>query len=100
MWRVVFLEWCYAITMTKSLEIDARLNARIAILNGRPRTKCHVCQTTQRYMNPMARCFECKKKFCYDHILGGMVCPSMKENEEVRNICESCKVGYHSLVNP
>ena len=50
-------------------------------------------------MNPMARCFECKKKTCFDHITAGQIKDSMKENDEVRDICGKClkKEGYKDL---
>jgi len=56
-----------------------------------PRTKCAKCGSKQHYTNPMAKCFECKKKYCFDHIWGIQVNNKMKENDELRNICDECK---------
>ena len=58
------------------------------------RTKCFSCKSTQRYTNPMARCFECKNKFCFKDILGGQINNKMKINDEIRNICKKDKVNF------
>ena len=67
---------------------------KFAHLRGIPRTICFVCKTTQRHTNPMARCFECKNKFCFSHIFGGQVCKSMKENDEIRDVCAKCQKEF------
>jgi hypothetical protein len=60
------------------------------------RSRCTICKTEQRYSNPMATCFECRKKFCFDHIKGGQVTKGMGMNELIRDVCYSEK-GYSSL---
>jgi len=67
---------------------------------GAPRhAQCSKCGSTKRYTNPMARCWECKKKFCFKHIWGGQINETMGGNEQVRDICEDCKKsrGYKTL---
>lgn len=54
-------------------------------------THCAKCDSRRSYTNPMARCYECKKKFCYDHILGAQHRKGMDENEQSRDICENCQ---------
>ena len=43
--------------------------------------------------------FECKKFFCFDHILAGQIKKGMGENEEIRDICEICVKTheYHTI---
>lgn len=60
-------------------------------LKNIPKTRCSKCGSPKHYRNPMARCYECGKKFCFDHIFGGMVNSKMKYNEEVRDVCAECK---------
>jgi len=47
----------------------------------------------------MARCFECKKNFCFDHIFCGMITKEMGQNEEIRDVCDECKrkLNYFSI---
>lgn len=52
-------------------------------LKGKPRTKCGICYSPQRYKNSMERCNSCKKKFCFDHI-------TVKLEKEVVNYCDNC----------
>jgi len=59
-----------------------------------PVTRCAKCDSRRSYTNPMARCYECKKKFCYDHISGLQVNKSMKQNDEVRYVCGDCKISH------
>jgi hypothetical protein len=63
------------------------------------RTRCFKCHSYKRYENPMAMCWECRNKFCYNHIWGGLVKEGMKDTEEVRHICDPCKDehGYKTL---
>gem|GEM_PF-1614196 len=63
------------------------------------RGRCATCDSRRSYTNPLARCWECKRKFCYDHIWGLQVNGTMSQNEEVRNICDDCKKlkGYRNL---
>lgn len=68
-------------------------------LRNTPRAKCAICGTKRNYTNPMAKCWECQKKYCFDHIFCGQVKVGMKETEEVRDICDNCrdKCGYRSM---
>ena len=60
-------------------------------LRNKPRTVCFKCNSKQRYTNPMAQCWECRQKFCFDHIWSGQINDAMTENETVRDICDNCK---------
>lgn len=59
-----------------------------------PTSKCAKCHKVRRYQNPLARCWECKQKFCYNDINCLQVNSTMKETDEVRNICDECKKNY------
>lgn len=59
-------------------------------LKAIPRTRCAECDSLQKYTNPMARCFECKKKFCFSHINAGMANSTMGKNTSLRDICDAC----------
>lgn len=63
------------------------------------RTRCFKCHSYKRYENPMAMCWECRNRFCYDHINCLQVNSKMKETEEVRYVCDQCKKehGYQTL---
>ncbi len=65
--------------------------AAIDRLRSIPRTRCTVCNSGRAYTNPMAKCHECKKKFCYDHVFGGQVNEQMKLEDVVRDVCKDCK---------
>lgn len=47
----------------------------------------------------MAICYECRKKFCYDHIFGGQINDEMGENDSIRDVCAICKKlkGYRDM---
>lgn len=64
-----------------------------------PRPRCFVCGSVRHYTNPVEKCFECKKRFCYEHLWGGQVNEEMKENDEVKKVCEKCRkeFNYYSL---
>ena len=68
-------------------------------LKNIPKRVCHICKSKRFYTNPMERCFECEKSFCFDHINAGMMKKGMSENERVRDICDECvsKFGYKSI---
>ena len=61
--------------------------------------RCFRCRTYKRYENPMAKCWECGNKFCFNHINCLQVNSKMKETDEVRHICDACKAehGYNTL---
>ena len=62
------------------------------------RVVCAKCGSLKSYRNPMAKCFECGKKFCYDHIYGCQFKTGMGINEKTRDICQECrKLGYRDL---
>lgn len=52
---------------------------------------CNVCGSSRSYLNPFSSCFECKKRFCFDHIWGGQVNSKMKDNDWIRDICDECR---------
>ena len=57
-------------------------------LQNLPWTVCFKCKSKQSYGNPMARCGECREKFCFDHISALQFKKGMKQNEELRKICD------------
>ena len=63
-------------------------------LKIKPTRVCAVCQRKKNSCNPVVRCFECKKNFCYGHIFGGQVKTGMSKSEEVRSVCETCRKAY------
>ena len=67
-------------------------------LSELPRASCSKCGSLRSYLNPMAVCFECGKKFCFDHIFTCQINSEMTENEPIRDVCDECrdKFEYHS----
>lgn len=59
-------------------------------LKALPRTKCAKCGSAKFYTNPMAKCFSCGRKFCFDHITGGVEIKGQNPNEELKDICDFC----------
>ena len=57
--------------------------------------RCYKCDTGASYTNPMIPCFECRKKFCFNHIYSGQINKTMKSNDRVRDICKACKSKYN-----
>jgi len=55
------------------------------------------CAECGRASNHLAKCYECKKFFCYDHICGGMVNHTMRDTERIRDVCEKCKEEFTYL---
>lgn len=64
--------------------------ATIKRLNGLPRAQCHKCKRFRHEQNPLAKCFNCGKKFCFDHIHGGHYSKGIKPNEELKDVCDKC----------
>ena len=60
-----------------------------------PRTRCAKCGSSKSRTNPMARCFFCKQKFCFDHIHGGCEYLGIKPNQELVDLCEKCFLTQH-----
>ncbi|KKL98363.1 hypothetical protein LCGC14_1825150 [marine sediment metagenome] len=61
-------------------------------LKNLPRARCAECNSKQSSTNPMARCYEDKKKYCYDHIYAGLYSEKrMRVDDELRNVCGACK---------
>jgi hypothetical protein len=71
-----------------------------AHLKSLPRKTCTACGSKQGYMNPMMKCFECKKPYCFEHSHRGLWKKGMKNTELWRDVCDSCKEskGYIDLV--
>jgi hypothetical protein len=65
------------------------------------KARCSECGSWRSYTNPMARCWECKKKFCYGHVWCGQINDNMGPSDVVRNICGSCQIAsnYRCLWN-
>jgi len=68
-------------------------------LKSMPRSTCSECRSKRSYRNPIAKCFECLQKFCYDHIWCMQVKQGMANSDELRSVCEKCQNqhGYHTL---
>lgn len=81
---------------TKNIKMTAGAKLKLASI---PRTRCAKCNKARTYLNPMAKCWECKKKFCYNDINCLQVNDTMNENDEVRHTCDECKEehGYKTL---
>lgn len=58
------------------------------------RTMCTKCKRKRSYTNPIVKCYECGKRFCFDHIFGGQVNRAMKEINPIRDTCIDCKKMY------
>jgi len=60
---------------------------------------CKICGQKRSYTIPLDTCYECKGRFCYQHISGGQVTDKMGQGEPIRDICDLCIKGseYHSL---
>jgi hypothetical protein len=56
-----------------------------------PRTRCAKCNKVKTYLNPNAKCWECKNKFCFGHIWRGLFKKGMKTSDEARLVCDICK---------
>ncbi len=66
-----------------------------------PRSRCAKCKSRQSYLNPLAKCWECGEKFCFDHFWRGLFKQGIKQTDELRNVCDGCreKFGYEELAN-
>lgn len=65
------------------------------VRNYIPHAVCSRCGSKQNYRNPIDRCEECKKKYCFDHIWGGLYSPTrMKKTDALRSICDEDKIRY------
>jgi hypothetical protein len=71
---------------------------RWSSIREKEQTRCHTCKSFRNYWNPFAKCYECKKRFCYDCIFGGQIHPKQKENETIRDVCDACK-EKHGYIN-
>lgn len=60
-----------------------------------PTKTCTVCKTKRSYGNPMTKCYECGKFFCYNHIQASQVKKGMGSGEALRDICGKC-VSKHN----
>ena len=78
--------------MTKLAKMAYSTKQKLASL---PRAVCSVCHSKRSYGNPMAKCWECGKKFCFDHLWGGLFKKGMKLTETLRDVCDKCKEKYH-----
>jgi len=56
-----------------------------AKLRAIPNGKCSTCNSNRSYTNPLAKCFKCKKKFCYDHIWASL------GKKGVEDYCDDCR---------
>ena len=56
--------------------------------------KCAKCDKTRNYTNPLARCYECRLKYCFDRVWGGQINNKMGENDEIRDICDQCRIKF------
>ena len=63
---------------------SAMSSADVKRLRSVPRSVCSKCGSKRSYMNPMAKCWTCGKKFCFDHIT---VVTGKKSTEDY---CDKC----------
>lgn len=82
--------------MTKEVKMN---EAALTRLKKIPPTRCTKCKSVRSYTNPMEKCYECKRKFCFDHIQSLQINDKMNENTPVRCVCPECipKHGYRTL---
>ena len=61
--------------------------------------RCFTYKTRIQCKNPLANCYECNKRFCYDHIYCNQYNDKMKLEDEVRDVCLECieKFNYKTL---
>lgn len=61
--------------------------------------KCSICRKYRQDDNPMAKCYECHKLFCYDHIIGGQIKDTMRKTDLIRDVCADCSAshGYYNI---
>jgi len=59
-------------------------------LRAIPPTRCQICKTFRSYENPVAKCYWCGKKYCFDHITCGYMRKNQPLNEELHDICDIC----------
>ncbi len=81
---------------TKNAKMAVGVKQKLASL---PRARCAKCRSLGSYTNPMAKCFQCKQKFCYDDINCLQFKRGMKQTDELRDVCDACKAkhGYEHL---
>ena len=79
---------------TKNATMGVSTKLKLASLS---RARCTKCNSVRTYLNPLAKCFECMKKFCFDDINCLQVNNAMKENDEARHICDECKEKYEYI---
>jgi len=75
--------------------MDAKAKERLKALILLPKARCTKCDSIVGYTNPMRRCFECKKKFCFDHSESAVSNKTMTSNIEGRVVCFPCKKEHH-----
>ena len=73
---------------------DQRVKKQLKLI---PKVTCSFCGLKVHYQNPMARCAECKKKYCYDFIRGACWKKGMGNKSE--DVCLKCfdKFNYKSI---
>jgi len=59
-------------------------------LKSLPKTKCTKCGSAKCHTNPMAKCFLCGRKFCFDHVTCGVEIKDQNPNEELKDVCDFC----------
>ena len=65
------------------------MSAWYSNLKKQPPTKCTACGTRKSYTNPVEKCVECGKRFCFDHIKRGHN-NTMSKNDEIVYVCLEC----------
>lgn len=55
---------------------------------------CAKCDSIKSYYNPFDRCDECNKKFCFDCLWSSQFKKGMRLEDELRTICDNCKLEY------
>lgn len=69
------------------------------ILKKYKRPRCTECNSVRTYTNPLAKCYLCQNKFCFDHIWSGQVLQELGINHECVELCDSCKIRRNPTSN-
>jgi hypothetical protein len=72
----------------KNTKMTASAKLKLASI---PRVRCAKCNKVKTYRNPVAVCWECKQKFCFDDINCLQFKEGMKKTDNLRDVCDACK---------
>jgi hypothetical protein len=72
----------------KNTKMSVSVKQRLA---SKRRARCTKCNKVKTYLQPMAKCWECGGKFCFDDINCLQFKKGMKQTDSLRDICDVCK---------